>query len=315
MRLVGWALAIVAVVVVGFSIISGNGPPTEDQLREQAGLIGKDRLYIGVKDDTPGIAFKDENGEFSGFDIDIALLVAEGLGFHRDQVEFLAIETEDRGRMQAKNQRGEHMTVDLVVATFSVTPERERDKEILFSTPYLKTEQSVVTLRTDETITSLTQLRGRKVCTLGSSTSATALREAGVAVKDIKGENQISACFDGLRRGDYAAVSTDAAIMAGFVAADPNLRHHDIGLSTTESWAINVGGGRHAMRTLVDLALYRSFADPRDDRWERAYRNHITPLLKHNPGINVAQNRQPCVPKPQVRRWPWERDNPPDAAC
>ncbi|WP_326637427.1 transporter substrate-binding domain-containing protein [Streptosporangium sp. NBC_01755] len=309
-RLTAWIALVVAAVVVGVSITWVNGPPTEAELREKAGLLSKDRLRIGVKDDTPGIALRSKDGSgFEGFDIDIAYLIAADLGFRRDQVEFMSIETEDRARMQARNGNGEFVRVDLVVATFSVTPARKADPSVGFSTPYLFTEQSVVTRSDyqDEHVASLGQLEGRKVCSLGTSTSLTELSKA------IRGnpiaEGLISKCVERLRRGDIDAVTTDAALLAGFVTQDRNLRHHDIALEKTEMWAVNAGPNA-ALRTLVDLALYRSYADPQNQRWEEAYKAHIEPLLKTNPGVNVAQAEQPCALPPPVRRWPWERTLP-----
>ncbi|MEU0481481.1 transporter substrate-binding domain-containing protein [Streptosporangium sp. NPDC006013] len=309
-RLTAWIALVVAAVVVGVSIAWVNGPPTEAELREKAGLLSKDRLRIGVKDDTPGIALRSKDGSgFEGFDIDIAYMIAADLGFRRDQVEFMSIETEDRARMQARNENGEFVRVDLVVATFSVTPDRKADPSVGFSTPYLFTEQSVVTRSDyeDEHVASLGQLEGKKVCSLGTSTSLVELSKA------IRGnpiaEGLISKCVERLQRGDIDAVTTDAALLAGFVAQDRNLRHHDIALEKTEMWAVNAGPNA-ALRTLVDLALYRSYADPQNQRWEEAYKTHIEPLLKTNPGVNVAQAEQPCALPPPVRRWPWERTLP-----
>ncbi|GHE28892.1 hypothetical protein GCM10017673_34270 [Streptosporangium violaceochromogenes] len=310
-RLAAWVALVLAAVVVGTSVLWVTGPPTEAELRDKAGLFGKERLRVGVKVDTPGIALQEQNGNrvFKGFDIQIAYMIAADLGYPPDKVDFLAIETEDRARMQARDDHGRSVRVDLVVATFSVTPARKQDPSVGFSTPYLYTEQSVVT-RSDYQgdVTSLGQLKGRRVCTLGTSTSEGELEKATRA--DVTGKNLISDCVAGLRKGDYDAVTTDAALLAGFVAQFPKeLRHHDIALEKTEMWAVNVGPNA-ALRTLVDLALYRSYADPRDQRWEQAYNAYIEPLLTANPGVSVAQAEQPCASPPPVRRWPWERSLP-----
>ncbi|MFB9248659.1 transporter substrate-binding domain-containing protein [Sphaerisporangium melleum] len=295
-------------MLVGGWIVFETGPPTEAQLREQARLTGehaRDKLYIGVKNDTPGIAEKDPvTGTFSGFDIDIAYMIAADLGFRRDQVVFLSIKTEDRARRQATDDRGNYVAVDLVVATFSITRDRVRDASVGFSTPYLYTEQSVVTRNDHPAVSSLSQLAGEKVCTLGASTSESPLGKAGVETIP---EKQISECFKGLANKQYDAVSTDAAIMAGFVARSKGaFVHHDIALEKTEMWGVNTGTNT-PLRTLVELALYRSYADPQNTAWEDAYDRHIRPLLAANPGVNVAQSLQPCVKPPRIRRWPWER--------
>ncbi|PZG30950.1 glutamate ABC transporter substrate-binding protein [Spongiactinospora gelatinilytica] len=314
-RLYGWLVALTAALVAGGWIVWNTGPPTEAELRELAKLTNKQTLRIGVKDDTPGIALRDpQSGTYSGFDIDIALMIAEDLGFGKNQVEFLAIETEDRARKRARNKLGEFVDVDLVVATFSITREREEDPTIGFSSPYLLTEQSVVTKDDyDGEVTSLSQLNGKKVCTLGTSTSQRALENALPTALErtgakVTGVNRIEQCMNGLLAGKYEAVSTDAAIMAGFVKeAGGRLRHHDVGLEASERWAVN-SGTNTALRTLVDLALYRSLADPGNRRYEDAYDRHIRPLMPANQGIDIAGDRQPCPKVPKVRRWPWERD-------
>jgi len=315
-RLAAWIALVLAAVVVGVSIAWVSGPPTEAELREKAGLLNKDRLLIGVKEDTPGIALREPGKtDFTGFDIDIAYMIAADLGFRREEVKFFAIKTEDRARMRARDTNGEAVTVDLVVATFSVTKSRKEDLSVGFSTPYLYTEQSVVTRHDypDDNVASLEQLKGRKVCTLGTSTSQDELEKV-IGTKPIR-ELLISKCVDRLEDGMPAdkradAVTTDAALLAGFVArSGKKLRHHDIALEKTEMWAVNVGSN-DALRTLVDLALYRSYADPDNTRWEEAYDKHIRPLLKENKGVDIAQERQPCALPPDVRRWPWERTLP-----
>ncbi|MFB9720171.1 transporter substrate-binding domain-containing protein [Planobispora longispora] len=284
-----------------------TGPPTEAELLEQAGLSGRDRLLVGVKDDTPGIAIRKTDGTYEGFDIEIALMIAADLGFRESEVEFLSIETEDRARMVARNAAGQHVKVDLVVATFSVTPERLRDAAIGFSAPYLETQQSVITRKGHPAVTSLAQLKGKKVCTLGASTSEHPAKQAGA---DVTLRNRISECVTGLKGKEYEAVTTDTALMAGFVQNEPDdLEHHDIGLEASEQWAVNVGTNE-ALRTLVDLSLHRSVTDPQDRRWEDAYDKFVAPMQQYNPAEQIASRVQPPVPEPDVRRWPWERGIP-----
>ncbi|GIH98533.1 hypothetical protein Pta02_05420 [Planobispora takensis] len=307
LRLAGWLAAVVAAAIVAVWAVGRTGSPTEAELMEQAGLNGKQRLLIGVKEDTPGIAMRLPDGTYEGFDIQIALMIAADLGFRASEVEFLSIETEDRARMTARNAAGQHVKVDLVVATFSVTPARRSNTAIGFSTPYLETQQSVITRTGHPDITSLSQLRGKKVCTLATSTSETEVDKVGA---DVTRKNRISECVAGLKDKEYEAVTTDTALLAGFVRDEPDLlEHHDIGLEASEQWAVNVGGNE-ALRTLVNLSLHRSFTDPQDMRWEDAYERFIAPMQKYSPKEQVAGRTQPPAPEPEVRRWPWERGIP-----
>lgn len=305
LRLAGWLAVVTLAGVVAAWTIWASGSPTEADLREEARLVGKQELLIGVKDDSPGVSWwNPEVGRYEGFDIEIAYMVAAELGFSPRQVRFLAIETEDRSKMQAMNREGGFVTVDLVVATYSVTA--KRTGQVYMSEPYLETEQTVVTRRDHEMVSSLGDLAGERVCTLAASTSSDQLEQAKVA--EVGRKNRISECVDGLREGTYDAVTTDAAILAGFVAKYPDeLRAHDIGLAAAERWGIATGRNR-ALRTLVNLALYRSYADPEDDRWEKAFDTYLAPLQRANEKQQVAVAEQPLIDEPDVRRWPWERD-------
>src|SRR5512142_2142486 len=296
---------LVVAVVVGVVIVVRTGPPTRHDLLEQAGLIGKRELLVGVKDDQPGMELRDpRTGEYAGFDIEIAYMVAADLGFRRSEVKFVTIESEDRPKMQARTDDGQFVTVDLVIATYSITPEREALPLVSFSAPYLYTEQSVVTRPDHPPVDTLDDLRGRPVCTLATATSQGPLAAAGAQRVS---KQRISECIPALLNGEVDAIETDAAILAGFVAADPtHLKHHDIGLDQQEEYGINTGGNE-ALRTLVNLSLYNSLHDPKDQRWEEAFDRYLRPEQPANLPQQVAVDQQPDVPKVSVRQWPWER--------
>nr|MDT0656630.1 transporter substrate-binding domain-containing protein [Micromonospora sp. DSM 115978] len=298
----------VALVLAGLAVLTTvvlTGPPSEQDLLTEAGLIGKRELLIGVKDDQPGVSLRDpDTGAYAGFDIDIALMIAADLGFRPNAVRFEAIESEDRARMVARTDDGQFVTVDLVIATYSITEERERVEGVTFSSPYLRTEQSVIT-REDYpgTVDTLQDLRGQRVCSLSTATSES---EAGQAGVDLTSKKRISECVDDLLNGKVEAVTTDAAILAGFVAQHPDrLRHHDIGLDVQESWGVNTGSNE-ALRDLVDISLHRSATDPRDRRWEDAFERHLRPQQPVNLPQPIAVDRQPQAREVEVRRWPWQ---------
>ncbi|GAA0239347.1 hypothetical protein GCM10009539_25830 [Cryptosporangium japonicum] len=296
---------LVGAVVVATVAVAGLGPPSEEDLRREAGLLDKRQLLIGVKDDQPGMALR-ENGVYRGFDVEIAYLVAADLGFAPADVRFLTIESEDRARRQALDVKtNKIVTVDLVVATFSITKARVDDPDVMFSAPYLRTEQSVLTRKTTNKYEALSDLAGEKVCTLNTTTSAQNLRTAGV---EPVGKNKISECVRGLESGAYAAVSTDAAILAGFVYRNPGkFTIHDIGAEGSELYGINVGRNK-ALQTLVNLALYRSYTEPTDRRWETAYDDCLRVEQPAAMPQQVAVAQQPEVDRPRVRIWPWETE-------
>jgi len=301
------ALLIALALVVGTGLYFWwQSEPSEDDLKTEAMLTGKSQLLVGVLGDIPGIGYRDPaTGVYSGFDIDIAYLVAEDLGFRPNQVRFLTIENEDRGRMLVNDGQGPPLAADLVVASYSITDERIQKQHVHFSAPYLETEQSVMTLKGHAPVSDLSDLAGKPVCTLTTATSSSPAGQAGVLVKGNK--TKISDCLPGLLSGEYDAVTTDAAILAGFVHARPDLyEHHDIGLVASEMYGINTGDN-DALRQLVNLALYRSRNDPKDTRWEAAYDRNLSPEQPDSGRQPVAINKQPKVDEVRIRQWPWER--------
>ncbi|MEV0005135.1 transporter substrate-binding domain-containing protein [Micromonospora sp. NPDC050980] len=310
-------LAVLAAAMV--PIVLRLGPPTRDDLMDRAGLKGKPELLIGAKDDQPGVSQRLPNDVWRGFDVDIAYMIAGYLGFDRSQVRFLPMESEDRARRQARDRDG-FVTVDLVIASYSITKRREEEEGAVFSAPYLQTEQSVVTLSSDtRPVSSLEDLADRTVCTLTTSTAIPRLRQAGA--RPI-GRNRISDCFQEMFDGKVEAVTSDAAILAGFVTGDrPSddgrrfpvtlhdvkpLQHWDIGESAAERWGVNTGPNE-ALRDLVDLALYASARDPENSAWEQAYATNFRWQQRYNFPQPVAVGEQPDPRKVEVRQWPWER--------
>src|SRR5262249_5640523 len=110
------ALGLALVLVLALVRVFVGGPPSVAELRAQAGVDSWIDLPIGVKDDQPGTAYRDPNGVWSGFDIDIAYMIAEDLGFRRQEVRFYAMESEDRARMQATDATGKRVPVKMVIA-------------------------------------------------------------------------------------------------------------------------------------------------------------------------------------------------------
>jgi glutamate transport system substrate-binding protein len=307
LRLAALGLALVLVIGIGMAKLLVGGPPSVDQLRAAAGVDTWTVLSIGVKADQPGVGYYDPKTKiWSGFDVDIAYMIAEDLGFRHDEVRFYGIESEDRARMQATqvlDGKPQRVPVKMVIASYSITPERKLMAGVTFSNSYLYTEQSVITRVGHVPVATLDDFGGQTVCTLSASTSEKAPELAKAIV--IR-KNLISDCVSLLRAGKVDAVTTDAAILAGIEAEYPTeLKHWDLGLDRTEAWGVNVGDNQ-ALKTLVDFTLYRSWKDPHDGRWERAYKTNLQSEAGAQNGTPIAVGEQPVAARPDVRQLPWE---------
>ncbi|MET8152320.1 transporter substrate-binding domain-containing protein [Actinoplanes sp. NPDC049668] len=312
-RLVAVGVVLVLTLTFFWVWLFHIGPPSVEDLRRAAGVDEWKTLPIGVKDDQPGIAERDpETGAWRGFDIDVAYMIAEDLGFRRDEVRFYGIESEDRARMEATDLDGSPVPVKMVIASYSITREREAEPNVMFTQSYLHTEQSVITLKGHAKVASLGEFEGKNVCTLSASTSAVAASEAGARLVR---RNRVSECFVELNNEKVDAITTDAAILGGYKARDPKKYDHwDLGLDKTEAWGVSVGANE-ALRDLVNLTLYRSFQDPKDPRWEQAYAANILPetpdnLTADGQRVPLARPQQPDTVRPNVRELPWEEVAP-----
>jgi glutamate transport system substrate-binding protein len=169
-------------------------------------VAGKDTLVIGVKADQPGLGLKQPDGTFKGFDVDVAGYVAKKLGARH--VTFRAITSAQRESFLRKG------TVDLVFATYSITPERKT--KVAFGGPYYVAHQDTLVRSADTTIKGVRDLKGRRLCQVAGSNSWRRVTEEKKIAAVLVPAASYSACVSDLTSGAVDAVSTDDLILAGF---------------------------------------------------------------------------------------------------
>ncbi|WP_396445935.1 glutamate ABC transporter substrate-binding protein [Actinomadura sp.] len=177
---------------------------------EAGSVAGKDRLVIGVNGDQPGVGERGGGG-YAGFDIDIAREIARRLGVTGPDVAFKRVRSATREEML---QNGD---VDLVVASYSVTPERK--VKVSFAGPYYVAHQDILVRAADaRKILSIHDLAGRRLCKVRGSVSFPRIHdEQGIAALPVE-EDGYSACLTDLVERRLDAVSTDDLILAGLAA-------------------------------------------------------------------------------------------------
>ena len=195
------AAAVVLALGLGTAACSAGGPPS---------IVGKQTLRIGVKADEPGLGLRLADGRFTGFDVDVATYVAGKLGVPPGRITFVPVTSATREKVL------ENGSVDMVVATYSITPERET--LVTFAGPYYVAHQDTM-VRADETaIRTVHDLKGKRLCAAaGSNSWKRVTRELGIAAKLVPAPSY-SACVAMLLAGKVDAVSTDDLILAGFAA-------------------------------------------------------------------------------------------------
>ena len=203
------AIAAVAALSLGVAACGGDGGGSSTG--GSNGIVNRaaknKKLVIGVKSDQPGIGLQ-TGSSYEGFDIEIAKIVAKGLGVDAGNIEWKTTTTPNR---EPFIQQG---TVDLVVASYTINDERKQ--KVSFAGPYYIAGQDLL-VKADSTIAGPEGLDGRKVCSVTGSTPAKRLQTDHPKAK-LQLFDTYTKCVNALDGGTVDAVSTDDIILAGYAA-------------------------------------------------------------------------------------------------
>jgi glutamate transport system substrate-binding protein len=217
----GLSLTLAACGNAGDSESEGRDVQAEENAASQfeAGTKMKEladagKITVGVKYDQPGLGFKGANDDIpSGFDIEIAKLLVADLG----------IDPEDTSKVEYKetisDNREPFLTageVDLVLASYSITDERRQ--EVGQAGPYFITGQQLMVKKGSD-IQSVDDIKGQDVCSVTGSTSLENVEAEGAKPR---GFDTYSECRDQVLDGAVDAMTTDGAILLGYVALNPD---------------------------------------------------------------------------------------------
>ncbi|GAA2813008.1 glutamate ABC transporter substrate-binding protein [Kitasatospora paracochleata] len=230
------------------------GSPTLDAARARGHLV------VGAKEDQPYLGQKNPaTGEYSGFDIEIAKMVAADLGFAPDRIEFRTIASANR---ETALQNGQ---VDYYVGTYTINDNRK--KLVGFAGPYYTAGQSLLVQKTNRTIHGPDDLAGKKVCSAAGSTPAQRIQKQYPKARLITYDTY-SACVDNLITNQVDAVTTDNSILLGYAAKVPDELKVVGPLFSQEPYGIGTPRNDTALRLALDDALLRH---EQNGDWKKAY--------------------------------------------
>lgn len=185
-----------------------DGSPTFEKMTDA------DKVVIGVKNDQPGLGYEDAaTGTRSGFDIDIARWIAASLGFDEDKIEYQTIPSANREQALVNGD------IDYYVGTYSITDKRK--EQIDFAGPYFITGQGLLVAKDNTDINGPDDLAGKIVCSVTGSTPLQRIRDE-YNPGDTVEYDTYSQCVEQLKAGSVDAITTDEAILAGYVAQEPD---------------------------------------------------------------------------------------------
>lgn len=214
-------------------------------------------ITIGVKYDQPGIGFKGAADDMPvGFDPEIGKILAADLGIAPEDITWKETISDNR---EPFLQEGE---VDLVIASYSITPERRAI--VGQAGPYYVTGQQLL-VKSDSDIDSLDDVAGTEVCSVTGSTSLENIKAEGATPR---GFDTYSECVDQVLSGTVDAMTTDGAILLGYAAENPDELKVVVDPFSEERYGVGYSLDHPEMCDWINETITASFED---GSWEEAF--------------------------------------------
>ncbi|MFF9351788.1 glutamate ABC transporter substrate-binding protein [Streptomyces sp. NPDC014734] len=211
------------------------------------------KLVIGAKADQPFLGFEDQSTkERSGFDIEIATMIAADLGFSKDQIEWKTVDSGIRETAISKGQ------VDYFVGTYTINDERK--KQVGFAGPYYKAGADLLVRQDDTSITGKDAVKDKKVCSIVGSTPLQEIKkpEYGAKVVELA---KYSDCVQQLLTKQVDAVTTDDSILKGYAAQNPKKLRVVGKPFTEEPYGVGLNKDDKVLRDAIDDSLKKHVDD------------------------------------------------------
>jgi glutamate transport system substrate-binding protein len=214
-------------------------------------------ISIGIKFDQPGLGLMSPDGRASGFDVDVARYIAGQLGYAPDQIRWVRAPSSEREQLIESGK------VSYVVASYSITPERQ--KLVTFAGPYFVAGQDLLVRENNTDITGPYSLDGKTVCAgAGSDSGAKILQFSPHARVVLAGT--YSECVRDLLAGHVDAVTTDDVILAGYATQYPGLLKVVGHPFTKERYGVGLREGDVALQEKITAAIEKMIAS---GTWQR----------------------------------------------
>ncbi|MFG2621560.1 glutamate ABC transporter substrate-binding protein [Streptomyces sp. NPDC048507] len=211
------------------------------------------KLIIGSKADQPYLGFEDQaTKKRSGFDVEIAKMIAADLGFGEDKIEW---KTVDSGVRETAISTGQ---VDLYVGTYTINDKRKQ--LVGFAGPYYKAGADLLVRKDETAITGPDTLQGKNVCSIVGSTPLQEIKNPKYGAKTTE-LAKYSDCVQQLLTNQVDAVTTDDSILKGYAAANSG-KLKVIGKPfTQEPYGVGVNKDDKALRDFVNDSLEKHVKD------------------------------------------------------
>lgn len=249
-RLIG-ALGMLAMLVV---VLTACG--SRQSLAKQDVLTNdkaSKTITWGVKADTKLFGLMDvKDNQIKGFDADIATALTKRVLGKNATAKFVQVTSQTRIPL-LKNGN-----IDAIIATMTITPERE--KQVDFTNSYFDAGQSLL-VKKGSAIKSVKDLNksGTKVLGVTGANSVENIKKAAPKAKVLELSDYAQA-MTALKSGQGVALTTDNGILYGMVSQNPGYEVVG-GTFTKEPYGIAVNKGQEPLKKALNKALKEIEAD------------------------------------------------------
>jgi glutamate transport system substrate-binding protein len=211
-------LAVVVLILSACGSASVAAPTTAPLLDYEAGtsmarIAAAGRIRVGIKYDQPGFGVKGMDGQFSGFDVEVAKIIAGALGLTDDNITWV------ESPSNAREDQIQNAGVDLVVATFTINDQSKQ--RITFAGPYYIAGQQLMVRSDNDIIKGQVDLKAnpyQKVCSVIGSTPAAQIKPLLADPSQLVSLDSTDKCTDALRTNQVQVVTSDSLALLGVVA-------------------------------------------------------------------------------------------------
>lgn len=261
-----------SVAMVGVMALSGCGGAADNAGSASAGdetaagytLVNEGTLTIGTSAEYEPFEYM-EDGEYKGFDLELAGLLADKLGL---DLEIVNMDFDGICAGVASATK-----FDIGVAAISVTPERE--KEIDFTDPYYMDDQAIVTMKDNADVTGdnyaeALNVEGVKIAVQSGSTAEAYAKENFPNAELVPFKNATD-CFAAVQSNQATALVTNRSVALQLVESSFDNEQIIKSVSTGEEYAIAVSKDNPALKDALNEAIAELTEDGTIDELKAKY--------------------------------------------
>lgn len=200
-------------------------------------------LKVGVEGTYPPYTYHDEDGELTGFDVEVAKAIADKLGVEADFTESAwdsLLAGVDSGRL------------DTVINAVSITDERSEKYD--FAGPYFYITQQIVVSKDNDDIVDMDSLNGKKMANTATTAYLDLLEDAGASLVQINtADEAVSLISSG--RADFTTFNS--VVFNEYLQQHPdaNLKVAFVIPNVVDEYGVPVKKGETALYDAIQSAL------------------------------------------------------------